>query len=510
MRTLIPVTLLSFLLAISASAEDGLHHSGPESALTLSSSDQRLVQAFDWAKKQALAFAFEGDPVGDWYEAALPGRAAFCMRDTSHQAMGAHALGLDPFNRNMLHRFAENISGARDWASYWEIDRNNQPARADYRNDNDFWYTLPANFDVLDASYRMYLWSGDITYINDPAFLNFYDHTMTDYIERWDLSLDKIMKRPRFMNQKAQAPDSKFGDARGIPGYNEEEGDFAVGFDLLATEYSGYLAYARIQEARGKDDLARIYFKKAADLKSFINREWWDKTNQTYFDRLNTDYKLVPRKNTFWSFPELYWGVAEDGPKAKASVEWLVRQIKRNPSPQIESQSYYAEVLYRFGVSELAYDQILDLTRSDRTRREYPEVSYSVVGAIVSGLMGVTVDPSFPGKQGDPLPQSDDQFVMTFPQLTSRTSWAEIQNLPVKSNQISVRHEGTTKSVLTNQRGPALIWRATLPGSFDVLMINGKRMKATQQQLPVGRNVSWVRVAVAPGNSVTVEAPAAK
>ena len=99
---------------------------------------------------------------------------------------------------------------------------------------------------------------------------------------------------------------------------------------------------------------------------------------------------------------------------------------------------------------------------------------------------------------------------MTFPQLTSRTSWAEIQNPPVKSNQISVRHEGTTKSVLTNQRGPALIWRATLPGSFDVLMLNGKRMKATQQQLPVGRNVSWVRVAVAPGNSVTVEAPAAK
>jgi len=62
--------------------------------LELRSSDQELVQAFDWAKKQALSYVFDGDPVGPWYEAALPGRRAFCMRDVSHQAAGAQALGL--------------------------------------------------------------------------------------------------------------------------------------------------------------------------------------------------------------------------------------------------------------------------------------------------------------------------------------------------------------------------------------------------------------------------------
>ncbi len=93
------------------------------SSLVLKTSDARLAAAFAWARGQALAYAFEGDPVGNWYEAALPGRHAFCMRDTAHQAMGAHVLGLAGYTHNMLHKFAENISKSKDWCSYWEINR---------------------------------------------------------------------------------------------------------------------------------------------------------------------------------------------------------------------------------------------------------------------------------------------------------------------------------------------------------------------------------------------------
>ena len=80
-----------------------------ESPLGLVSPDTKLVEAFSWAKQQASVYAFEGDAVGPWFEAALPGREAFCMRDASHQAMGAHALGLQPHVRNMLRRFASEI-----------------------------------------------------------------------------------------------------------------------------------------------------------------------------------------------------------------------------------------------------------------------------------------------------------------------------------------------------------------------------------------------------------------
>ena len=55
----------------------------------------------------------------------------------------------------------ENISRSKDWCSYWEITYSNRPAPIDFKSDQEFWYNLPANFDVLDACYRMFLWTGD-------------------------------------------------------------------------------------------------------------------------------------------------------------------------------------------------------------------------------------------------------------------------------------------------------------------------------------------------------------
>lgn len=154
-----------YLLVVVLSTTLALHAqtATPISSLQLESSDPKLVQAFQWAKSQALAYAHDhSDPVGPWYEAALPGRDSFCMRDVSHQTTGAAALGLYPENRNMLKRFAAAVSPDRDWAGYWEIDKLGQPSAADYRNDKNFWYNLPANFDLLDSIVRMWRWTGTI------------------------------------------------------------------------------------------------------------------------------------------------------------------------------------------------------------------------------------------------------------------------------------------------------------------------------------------------------------
>ena len=59
------------------------------------SSDKELNKAFHWAQNKALSYAHDNtDPVGYWYEAALPDREAFCMRDVSHQAIGAEIFGI--------------------------------------------------------------------------------------------------------------------------------------------------------------------------------------------------------------------------------------------------------------------------------------------------------------------------------------------------------------------------------------------------------------------------------
>jgi hypothetical protein len=105
------VCLYSFISGLSQISE-----------VSFVSTDTSLTNAFVWAKKQALFYrGSSDDPVGPWYEAALPSRYAFCMRDASHQCIGAEILGMSRENKNMFTKFAGNISESKLWCSYWEI-----------------------------------------------------------------------------------------------------------------------------------------------------------------------------------------------------------------------------------------------------------------------------------------------------------------------------------------------------------------------------------------------------
>jgi hypothetical protein len=497
----VPV-LVVLLSALAATTIAFSNRASADAPLTLTSSDTTLVERFDWARRQAIAYAFDGDPVGLWYEAALPGREAFCMRDVAHQANGAHALGLWRHTQNMLRRFAENISESKDWASFWEIDRYNRPAPVDYKNDAEFWYNLPANFDVLDACYRMYLWTGDQAYVDDPVFVNFYDRTVTDYVERWGLDPDRVMARPRHMNVRGPLdPDRRFQFFRGIPTYHESRDEYAVGLDLLAAQYSAYRAYARIQELRGSHESGRRYSKKAEDVRALANGRWWSQSTGRFFGYLRTDGQFEGEGGTAM----LYRDAAEDGPKLRGALDALLERIRKG-SVSVEGQSHHAEILYRYGVPDVAYAELLDLTRQDRDRREYPEVSFSVVGAIVTGLMGTTVEGASP-LLAETEGHHVDRVVRTLPSLTKETAWAELGQLPIPGSRISVRHDGVRRTTFTNLRGPSLIWQATLPGQHERLLVNGRPQPATAQRAPLGRQQSSVRVTVAPGTTVRVELP---
>lgn len=482
------IVLVQFSSAASKSAKRD-----PHSNLALRSSDARLVQAFTWAKQQAMAYVFDDDPVGPWYEAALPGRQAFCMRDVSHQAAGAQALGLSKYTHNMLHRFAENISESKDWCSYWEINRENLPAPVDYKSDTEFWYNLPANFDVLDTCYRMYLWTGDRTYLDDPVFLNFYARSIADYVARWDLGLDRVMER----EVEIKGPPYWRGD----PTYEEGNTDVAVGIDLLAAQYAAYRAFAAIQAIRG--DLKRFdtYEERAAGVKALVNTAWWDSAGSYFHAFLNKNHSFRGRAGA----DLLYWDVAEDGPKVEGALQALRQSVKTEAEDAVEGKSHYAEILYRYGVSEDAYSEAMDLTRRGRVRREYPEVSYSVIGAIANGLMGINVKPA--SKLEDVAHgQRFEIVVRTLPQLTARTRWAELRNVPVQNSIISVRHQGVRRTSLTNNGTTALTWEAAFPGSFETLIVNGRPLEA-HSETEHSRRISWVRVPVCAGCALSIEIP---
>ena len=185
----------------------------------------------------------------------------------------------------------------------------------------------------------------------------------------------------------------------------------------------------------------------------------------------------------------LYYGVAEDGAKSRSALDGLLSRIQQPSSLAVEEQSHYAEIFYRYGLPDVAYSQILDLSRPDRKRREYPEVSYSVIGAIVGGMMGVAAEA--------------DHTVSTLPALVHQTEWVEIAGLPVRANVVSLREEANRVAILTNQSGPALQWQARFPGSFDRLLVDGKPVRAQRTAA-----YSWVEASVKPGGKVRVEVPA--
>lgn len=461
------------------------------SELDLDTSDPQLDQAFRWAKLEALSYVFDNDRVGPWYEASLPGRHAFCMRDTSHQADGAQALGLSRYNHNMLRRFAENISASRDWCSYWEIDRENRPAPVDYKNDAEFWYNLPANYDVLDACYRMYLWSGDKSYVEDPVFLNFYDRTIIDYTERWDLTPDRIMKR----TSKIQEPPFFRGD----PTYEESSRNNLVGIDLLAAQYAAFRAYAAIQTIRGNSESAHHALQTGAQIKLLINTVWWNSSQEHFYAFFDKEHRFLGRAGS----DLLYRDATDDGPRLASALNTLLDTMKTESEDAVEAKSHYAEILYRYGRPEEAYAQILDLTRDGRKRREYPEVSYSVIGAMVTGLVGVRVRPRLP-LQDMPANRPLEPIVETLPQLTAKTKWIALRNLSVRGGKIDLHHDGNRSTMFTNKGKDALSWKAAFPGSFSELQINGKAVHAQVETTFLKRHTTWLETSVPAGETWTV------
>lgn len=439
------------------------------SPLEFQSSDKKFNDAFHWAKTQALAYVFDNnDPVGLWYEAAEPGREAFCMRDTAHQAMGAQALGLARYNYNMLHRFAENISSARDWCSLWEIDRFNRPAPVDYKNDNEFWFNLPANFDILDCCYRMYVWTGDLNYINDPVLLNFYKRTVTDYVDRWQIGVDKAMKRPRLLNVHGTLDTTKkFPKNRGIPGYDEQDHTYVLGFDVLDTERAAFLAYAHLEEAKFNADLSQSYLHKAAAVENLLTNTWWNPASNCFYAKLNANYQLEGRA------------------RRGDNLNWNIITHVDDP--------------------DAFYQRQMDAAFSSQSRREYPEIPFSWIGDLVNGTMGINLIYTSP-LQAAVKGNWVEVVVKTQPALAKEVSWAELKNLPMRANTISVRHDGNQETKFTNQRGPGLIWQPTFDGAHPFLLVNGKPMKANVETNSANV-ISSVHLIVGAGGTATVEVP---
>jgi hypothetical protein len=421
-----PSTFLFFTSSLSFYEGGFLMLSGVQ----FHSSDPALNTRFDWARKQALAYVNNQAPIGPVYEAALPGREAFCIRDVAHHATGAHALALDSHNFNMLRRFAMSISESRDYCAFWEIMFNGAPSPVDYTDDKDFWYNLPANFDVMDACLRMFHWTGDFRYFELEEFRNFFRLSADYYIRRWDRDGDGVIER-----QPGTA-------RRGLASYDESDRQdgYKVAADLLAAQYKGLKGYAQMLRIAGEAALADEYEQKATKLQDWYETAWWSEKEQAYAavwfggNRFGFEYM-----GTTASMP-LYYSLIRNPHRQQKQLAYIL-----NHTPDcIEEMSYHAEVFWRYGLDDAGRKAFFAMTDPNLKRKEYPEVSFAALGAVVTGLMGIVPDAA-KGTFATNTKMNPGEF-------------AQLNNLPLWGGNISLLQEGRTRSTLKNETARPLLW----------------------------------------------------
>lgn len=447
----------------------------PAAKVTFRSSTPVLDEGFEWAKKQAMAYAHFGEnAVGLWYEAALPGRNSFCIRDVCHQSIGANILGLGRHTKNMLSQFIMNIHSSRDYCTYWEITDEGRPTPVDYTSDEDFWYNLPANFDLIRACYLQYLWTGDRTYLWDDSFNNFYSKTACEYLNAWDKDGDGIPEHyPHY-------------GRRGIASYNESDLNVRIGGDMIAIEYAGLLSYAEILRLRNEPRKADKYAEKARRLADRYQAEWWNDAGKRFYGAMKQDRTFYGEDYSESNFLSLLYGIATSKEKLGAAL----KNTLNNGAKNVEGMTYIPELYYRYGLRDDGYKALLRLIDPGLHRREYPEVSFCAVSSFITGLMGINAEK---GSQ-----------VSTTAYENKDVAWTEIRHMPIFQNEISIKHIGSTCTEFTNCAGDSLMWKAAFPEETSFLYHNGKKAPSLREMGADGIIKSCIAVKVCPGEKHTI------
>ena len=425
--------------------------------IELSSSDPKLDTAFSWAKKTAYSYTNEGDPVGLWYEAALPERASFCMRDVSHQSIGAYYLGLNDYNKNMLSKFAQYIS----------------PSRVDYTSDSDFWYNLPANFDVMFSCYNLYKLSGDSDYLLAEPFYSFHRHSVNEYVKTWDSDNDGIMN-------------GRDKTRRGIPSYSEGRPEIFIGADLPAAQAKGYNVFAEIMKLRNEPDSAVKYIELSEIIRKEYEQNWWNKSSGSFYSYKTDDGNFGGQLINFLISTILHFDLVRDVEKIERSLVQL-----EQGGGNVEENSYIPMVLYKFNKVETAYSKLLQMADPSVERRIYPEVSYVFVGTVAEGLMGVE-------------PNAPENRFQTTPKLPKGLEWVEVKNIPWKAGYVTVKHTGLESTTVTSGTKQPFTWRAEFPGDQKELWVDNKKVKATISRTFNGETQVYTDVKVEPGKRYTI------
>ena len=288
------------------------------------------------------------------------------------------------------------------------------------------------------------------------------------------------------MNRDQQ--EGKFVDSRGIPSYTEGTKDFIVGADLMAAEYRAICSYAEIAVDPQDRALSAKMQRDADQLQRILETVAWSPQERHFYGRIRADRSGAGSGDTL----VLYFGAVKNPDCIRGALDYIA-----NPEywgqVNIEEESYIPIVLFRYGRSNDAYKVLFDLTRADKPRREYPEVSFAAVAALVSGAMGI--EPSRTGDKFD---------VRTLAQPLERKDHLAVASLQIRDNILDINDTGITTSSLLNHHGPSVRWKAEFVGACKEMRVNGHLTLGVSGVLPGGNPVCSTIVTVPPDGSATV------
>ncbi|WP_406486608.1 histidine kinase [Streptomyces phaeochromogenes] len=384
------------------------------------------------------------------------------LRTTS----GAHILGLDEANKTMLRSFAASSTAAHKYFPVWALNFDAKTYLSiDYKSPDNYVREVPAVFELVEKAGQAYLWTGDQSYVDDPTMWNFYRHSTEEFIDLHNSA------KPNGKVKVAEGTGN--GIFAGAASYNEQDGDgLAEAGDGIASQYQAYLALATLARGKGDTALARKYDRSAAELKAYFNDEWSGSGSGADMVRAYTT------SNT----PVTGWGkensvfvpmkqILDPGPRNNAYVDYIQEQeLGPDGSPNIESTTYLPDMFFKNNRNDTAWTwmkkiygqrELQHVNSSQGPNGDYPEVSFTLVSQTVEGLMGIA-------------PDAANRTVTTRSRLPSGMKWLRAADVPIGTSTITVRHDGATKTKLTNNaRRGAYRWEARFPGVHKKIEVNG-------------------------------------
>lgn len=478
----------------------------------VTSSDPKIVEMFGWAKRKANSWVqlpgTEGplnvderntsgtatSAYGPSYWAGYAHRSGYYSRDMAHQLTGAAVLGLNAENKNMLKAFAASSTAKHKYFPVWAMNFDNKTYLSiDYHDPSDFVREVPAGFELVEKANQAYRWTGDSAYVRDTTLWNFYRHTTDQFVRLHDGD------KPNGI-----AEGTGKGIFAGAASYNEGgEEHLTEAGDAIGSQYQAYLAMAALAKNRGEKILARTFTRKAAELKCYFNSTWSGTGSDADMVRAyTTDGKALTGwgKENSWFMPMKK--IIEPGPRNDAYLDFIDQQASGSGKPSnIEAISYLPDTYFANNRNDTAWKWMQYVYDQRNTQHpvakqgpngDYPEVSYTLVGQTVEGLMGIE-------------PDAPDHTLSTQSRLPSATRWIQIKDLKVGDSTFTLRHDGATKSTLTHSAGAhPYKWEARFVGTHKSVEVDNLSRKARTKRVN-GVTYTYVTVTLPPGSSATVD-----